>query len=162
TPAIVCDVAAVFPFRYDSFQVELTRFRIQPGSVSFEIVEIQKLRFLPANQFPQSRLPFKKWQRAEILPIEPQQIKRIEEWLRAVKHQRFELGPAVLIKTHNLAIKNRFIADEMICNRAAQLAEGFVFVTAAGYETALSTFDVSQRTEPIEFDFVQPVRMVEG
>ena len=30
-------------------------------------------------------------------------------------------------------------------------------MTASGHETALSTFGVSQRAEPIEFDFVQPV-----
>jgi len=40
--------------------------------------------------------------------------------------------------------------------------EGFVFVPAARHETALSTFDVSQVAESIEFDFVKPVRMVEG
>src|SRR5262249_31926822 len=60
------------------------------------------------------------------------------KWLRAVKHQRFELGPAVLIETHNLAIENRFVATQMIGDRGAQFAERLVFVTAAGYETALS------------------------
>jgi len=67
-----------------------------------------------------------------------------------------------LQETHNLAVENRLIATQAIGDRRAQFMEGFVFVTAAGHETALSTLDVSQCAEPIEFDFVKPVRMVEG
>ncbi len=36
--------------------------------------------------------------------------------------------------------------------------EGFVFVTPTGDEATLASFDVSERPEPVEFDFFCGVR----
>jgi hypothetical protein len=53
-----------------------------------------------------------------------------------------------LIETHNFAIKNDFVAAQMIGDRSAQFMEGLVFVTAAGHEPTLSTFGISECADP--------------
>ena len=71
----------------------------------------------PPEQPLETSLAVDERQRAQILAIEPEQIEGVEESLPASKHQLLDLRASVLIQTHDLAIKDRFITAQVICDR---------------------------------------------
>src|ERR1044071_6165407 len=152
------DVFAGRPLRHNPFQVELAGLRKQSGSVSLEMIQVQKPVYIRwYADLPQSILSLEKRQAAEVLAVEPQQTQRVEIRLTPAKHQLVELRSAERIQTDDLAIDDRVLNLELRDCRL-QRAERLVFVPPARDEPALCILNVGELAKPIELDLVDPGR----
>ena len=97
----------------------------------------------------------------QVFTIEPQQIEGVVERIAASEHQLMKLRAARSVQTHNLSIEHSVVPFQVSRDGLAEFAEGLIFMAPARDQATRSVLDVRERTKPIEFDFVKPVRVVE-
>jgi len=96
----------------------------------------------------------------QILAVAVQQVEGDEARLVLSKQQFVELGLAVAVETHDLAVEDDR-ALELVGEGFRECAERFELVSIARDELAAPVLDVSQGTEAVVLDLEQPVLMGE-
>jgi hypothetical protein len=78
------------------------------------MIEVKDSCTSPAEKHSELALPFDEWQRAEILSVQVQKIKRNEDARRFSKEKVFKDGAAFSVDTSNLAIEHGLFDLQML------------------------------------------------
>jgi hypothetical protein len=109
-------VRAVPLFCDNTLKIFLTGHPKEVRSVLLNVVCIQKRRIQAIHHYRlQAVLAVEQWSAAEVSPIEPQQIKRIEVRLTAPEKQIIELTVALPVEADNLTVQNRTPHRQRAC-----------------------------------------------
>jgi len=105
----------------------------------------------------QATFPFDQRQAAQVVAVQPQQVKSIEDGLALAGHQFVELADAVAIEADDFAVQDS-VLDGQFIERLLQVIEGLEVIQAAGDELALAGLDVGDRAEAVVLERTSSLR----
>ena len=96
---------------------------------------------------------------AQVMPIDPQQIERIEHGFALTAQELVELAHTILVQAHDFAIENRTLHGQLRHNSPEGLEAEILQL--AGDELALAVLEVGDSAEAVMLQFKDVVGMVE-
>ena len=108
----------------------------------------------------QATFPFDQSQAAQVVAVQPQQVKGIENGLALAGHQFVESADAIAIQADDFAVGDG-VLDGQFIERLLQVIEGLEVFQVAGDQLAFAGLDVGDRAEAVVFQFENVVGIVE-